>query len=215
MDGATEHRLGNWVASLRGFLGERQAARERCELCNAEIDGGHPHLIEPEKRRLLCVCPPCAMLFSNRTAARYRRVPDAVIRLSDFTLSDADWDALLIPIDMAFFFHSSPESRVLAMFPGPAGATESTLNLNTWDNLAEANPILKELEEDVEALLVNRVGGAREYYRVPMDRCFELTGLIRSHWHGLSGGEGVRRVIQTFFEKLRQETSGRGITGHA
>ena len=215
MTDITEHRPQNWVARLRGFLGTPPAAGERCDLCNTEIGHEHPHLIELESRRLLCACPPCALLFANHEAKRYRRVPRDVTRLSDFKLSDAQWDSLLIPISMAFFFHSSPDGRVLAMYPGPAGATESTLNLSAWDDLAEANPILKELEEDVEALLVNRVEGAHDYYRVPIDRCYELVGLIRSHWHGLSGGEGVRKAIQTFFKKLRIETSNRGVSTHA
>lgn len=207
MDTVIEHQPGNWVASLRGFLGARQAAVECCELCSAEIDHKHAHLVEPESRRLLCACTPCALLFADGEAKRYRRVPRDVARLHDFSLSDTQWDAFQIPINMAFFFYSSPEGRVLALYPGPAGATESTLDLGAWDDLAAANPLLKELGEDVEALLVNRVEGAREYYRVPIDRCYELVGLIRSHWHGLSGGEGVREAIQTMFADLRKETS--------
>ena len=43
------------------------------------------------------------------------------------------------------------------------------------------------MEDDVEALLVNRIGHARgfsnpEYYLAPIDECFKLVGLIRSRW---------------------------------
>lgn len=206
MGGLGVYRKGNWVASLRDFLGTQAAAVEQCELCNLEIAPAHDHLIEPESRRLLCACQPCALLFDDTDARPYRRIPKRVTPLRDFALSDGQWAALRIPINMAFFFRSSLENRVLALYPGPAGATESTLDLDAWDELAAANPELQHLEADVEALLVNRVEGAREYYRLPIDRCYALVGAIRSHWHGLSGGEGVRTVIQNYFAALRQET---------
>jgi hypothetical protein len=208
----------DWVASLKSFVGIERKPVEHCELCYAEIDHEHAHLIEPDTRRLLCACQGCALLFDNPESRRYRRVPREVTQLQQFALTDAQWDALLIPINLAFFVHSSPETRVLALYPGPAGATESTLALDTWDDLATTNPVLNELQQDVEALLVNRMDGAREYYRVPIDRCYELVGLIRSHWHGLSGGQEAHVVQQQFFQRLHAETSGAtsaGVQDHA
>ena len=55
----------------------------------------------------------------------------------------------------------------------------------------------------MEALLINRVGGARDHYIAPIDRCFELVGLIRISWRGLSGGQEVWERIDTFFTDLR------------
>ena len=55
------------------------------------------------------------------------------------------------------------------------------------------------LEPDVEALLVNRIGEARECYRVGIDECYKLVGLIRTHWRGLSGGQAVWDEIGRFF----------------
>ncbi|MGH8192534.1 MAG: DUF5947 family protein [Rhodanobacteraceae bacterium] len=217
MDSLNESRTGNWVASLRVFLGVRSAAAERCELCGAEIGHEHAHLIEPTTRRLLCACQPCAILFASSEAKRYRRVPRDARRLTGFNLGDAQWDAFQIPINMAFFFRSSAEGRVLCMYPGPAGATESTLDLTAWDDLVAANPVLQTLQDDVEALLVYRVQGAREHYRVPIDSCYELVGQIRTHWHGLSGGEGVREAIRGYFAGLRERaTAGSpGVAAHA
>ena len=63
-----------------------------------------------------------------------------------------------------------------------------------------ANPVLAELEPDVEALLVNRARGAREHWLVPIDDCYALVGLIRTRWRGLSGGEEVWREIDAFFD---------------
>ncbi|MDT0636278.1 DUF5947 family protein [Spectribacter hydrogenooxidans] len=207
MEAFPQPSKANWVAQLRTFLGTDKPVAERCELCEADIAPAHSHLIEPASHRLLCACPPCALLFDSPDAVRYKRVPRRASRLADFDLSGAQWDAFLIPINLAFFFHSGNQNRVLAMYPGPAGPTESALDLDAWDDLAAANPVLAELEPDVEALLVNRVQDAREYYRVPIDRCYELVGQIRSNWHGLSGGAAVGEAIQTFFAALREETS--------
>jgi hypothetical protein len=147
------------LASLRRFLRPRPA-RERCELCDAELPADHSHRVEPAERRLLCACEACALLFSNQGGAKYRRVPRRVESLADFCLADETWEGLHLPINLAFFLHSTPAGRVVAVYPSPAGATESLLPLEAWQALVEANPFLRELEPDVEALLVNRVGEA-------------------------------------------------------
>jgi hypothetical protein len=207
MDGILEQRSGNWVAALWRFVGERAAAVERCELCGTPIDQEHSHLFEPDTRHLLCTCPPCALLFASREARRYRRVPRDATRLRDFHLSDAQWEGFQIPINLAFFVRSSGTGRVFAMYPGPAGATESTLDLEAWDEIADANPGLERLEDDVEALLVNRMQGARDCYRVPIDRCYQLVGLIRSRWHGSRGRDNAHEAIAHFFTVLDEEIS--------
>lgn len=213
MTATGEQASGNWVATLRRFAGPQALAKERCELCSALIGREHDHIVERETRVLLCACAGCAMLFDSPDAKRYRRVPRDVERLDDFELPDATWDAFLIPINMAFFVRGSVERRVVAMYPGPAGGTESTLDLAAWSDLENDNPVLRSLGEDVEALLVNRIGGAREYYRVPLDRCYELIGVIRQSWHGLSGGDGVRDAIRDFFDALRAQCGKRGSKG--
>jgi hypothetical protein len=202
----SESRPSNQTAfaALRRFARERAVA-ERCEVCSAPLAPDHQHLIEPPSRRLLCCCDACALLFSSQHAARYRRVPRRVRALPDFRLSDAQWERLLIPIDLAFFSHSSQTGKVAALYPSPAGATESLLELEAWDDLVRDNPVLKELQPDVEALLVNRVGGAREYYLAPIDRCYELVGLIRTHWRGLSGGERLWVEVGRFFARLKEQ----------
>ncbi len=159
-------------------------------------------MVEVSKRKLLCCCQACALLFGNHDAGKYRAVPRSSQHLADVRISDAQWDSLLIPIGIAFFFKSTPESRVIALYPSPAGATESLLDLAAWEELAADNPVLAQLEPDVEALLVNRVDGARDYYRVPLDQCYALVGLIRARWRGLSGGSLVWNAIHEFFAGL-------------
>jgi hypothetical protein len=154
------------------------------------------------------------MLFGNRDDGRYRLVPEEIRVLDDFRLSDAEWDALGIPIGLAFFFFSTPEGRILALYPGPAGPTESLLTLDAWTGLVARNPFLADLEPDVEALLVNRVNGANEYYVMPIDRCYALVGLIRTHWQGIAGGEEVWEAIGSFFASLREPADGSGAQRH-
>jgi len=135
-------------------------------------------------------------------------VPRRFHVLPDFHLTDAEWNGLMVPINMAFFFINSVERRVVAMYPSPAGATESLLALESWNQIAARNPVLDGMESDVEALLVNRLGYARgysapEYYLLPIDECYKLVGLIRAHWKGLSGGTEVWQQIGEFFKNLK------------
>ena len=114
----------------------------------------------------------------------------------------------MVPINMVFFFKNSVENRVIAMYPSPAGATESLLDFESWNEIVSHNPALNELEPDVEALLVNRLGYSRgysepEYYQLPIDECYKLVGLIRAHWNGLSGGPEVWQQIGEFFRSLK------------
>ena len=109
----------------------------------------------------------------------------------------------MLPINLAFFYHDSVQNRVLAMYPSPAGATESLLSLQAWCELEADNPALQKMEPDVEALLVNRIGATQEYFLVPIDECYRLVGLIRANWRGLSGGTEVWKEIKGFFDRLK------------
>jgi hypothetical protein len=182
----------------------REPALERCELCGAPIGADHRHVLEPQKRELLCACRACAILFDRREAGagRYRLVGDRRLRVDDLELDDALWEELRLPVDMAFFFHHSAEGRVRAYYPSPMGPTESQLELDAWQALEAANPVLGTLEPDVEALLVNRALGARQHWIVPIDECYGLVGLIRTSWRGFTGGAEVWQGIRSRFEEL-------------
>jgi len=179
-------------------------AEELCELCGVPIGPEHRHLVNLSSRALVCTCRACSLLFDQEGSGggRYKLVPDRRLDIQDFELDEALWQSLRIPVDMAFFFYSSQVERVVAFYPGPAGATESQLDLNAWRHLEEANPVLEGLVPDVEALLVNRAGSAREHWLVPIDDCYDLVGLMRTHWDGLSGGQEVWTQIGGFFERL-------------
>jgi hypothetical protein len=193
-------------STLRRFA--RPAARtvlERCELCNLVLPPLHRHLLEPATRKVACSCDPCALLFQNAVGAKFKLIPRDTRALPDFRMTDAEWEGLALPIDLAFFFYSTPDEKMTALYPSPAGPTESLLPLTSWEVLVGQNPVLQNMESDVEALLVNRAGSAREYFIAPIDKCYELVGTIRMYWRGLSGGEEVWREIEKFFARLRGE----------
>lgn len=198
------------LATLRHFVRKPREQAQVCELCAQPIGQTHCHLLELEKRRLVCACEPCSILFGGDTRQLYRRIPRDVYRLDDFRLDDHEWESLLIPINLAFFVYSSAAKKMLAQYPSPGGVMESSVDLEYWDAIAERNPVLRRLEPDVEALLLNRINDARQYFRVPIDRCFELVGIIRTTWHGLSGGEPVWKRIFSFFQELTEQAGERG-----
>jgi hypothetical protein len=193
-------------AALRRFVkAAPQPVLERCELCNLILPPVHRHLLDMASRQVACSCDPCALLFENAVGAKFKLIPRDGRTLPDFRMTDGEWESLALPIDLAFFFYSTPNEKMTAMYPSPAGPTESLLSLASWQELVRQNPFLASMQADVEALLVNRAGGVREYFLAPIDKCYELVGTIRMHWRGLSGGEEVWRQIEHFFARLREQ----------
>jgi hypothetical protein len=182
----------------------QEAELEHCELCGDLIGPEHRHMLDLRNRELMCACQACKILFDSGAAGggHYRLVPDRRLRLTDFEMDDVSWEELRIPVEMAFFFHHGESGKVVAYYPSPAGPTESLLELDAWDELERANPVLRKLDVDVEALLVNRSRGARQYFLVPIEDCYALVGLIRTRWRGLTGGREVWEEIEAFFEGL-------------
>jgi hypothetical protein len=179
---------------------------ERCELCAQPVPPVHRHLLDLGSRELRCACRACAVLFDRRAAGGgvHRLVPDRCWYLPDLALDDTAWHS--IPVGLAFLFHHSTEDRVVALYPSPAGPAESALGPRAWAEMAAANPVLRDVEPDVEALLVNRARDAREQWLVPIDACYTLVGIVRTRWKGLGGGEEVWAAVDGFFANLRRRS---------
>jgi hypothetical protein len=175
---------------------------ERCDLCSAPVADQHSHVVNVGTRSLLCACRPCYLLFTRDDATlSHRAVPDRYLALPD--LPAPVWDSLDLPVGTAFLVRNSVLDRVVALYPGPAGATESELSLEAWGRVVWATPPLATLRPDVEALLVRADGQRIEAFVVPIDVCYELVGHLRSLWRGFDGGQDVRRQLADFFAGVR------------
>jgi len=143
------------------------------------------------------------MLFRNHATANFRTVPRDIAYLPDFRMTDAQWENLAIPINLAFLFESTAAGGLVAVYPSPAGGTQSQPMADAWRVIVEQNPLLTSFASDVEALLVNRMQGQRDHFRVPIDECYRLAGIVRSQWRGFTGGIALWRELASFFEALK------------
>lgn len=181
---------------------------ESCELCGTRLPSGHEHGVDVDQHRLVCLCHPCALVLSANAEGRgrFRALPTRVVADPAFAEDDGAWDVLGIPVSTAFFFHDSVAGGIVAFYPSPAGATESLLGDGQWAALAAASPVAAGMCPDTEAMLVRRSGAASESYLVPIDRCYELVGLLRTTWRGFDGGQDAHDAMDAFFAALRAES---------
>jgi hypothetical protein len=175
---------------------------ERCEMCSEVLDGRHGHLVDTEKRSIACACRACYLLFTHggASAGKYRAIPERICHDPGRPLDPMDWNELQIPVTMAFFFRNSALDRVVAGYPSPGGVTECELDLEAWDRLAVAYPLLAELAPDTEAIFVNK----EEVFLIPIDMCYSLVGELRLYWQGFDGGAEVRAALDKFLAELRR-----------
>ena len=181
---------------------------ERCEMCSESIADEHQHVVNVADRQLMCVCRACYLLFTDNNAdLRYRAVPDRYLAFEDFALDRRAWEALQIPVGVAFFFTNSALGRTVAFYPGPAGATESELDLDSWNAISGADSRVRLLADDVEALLVrvpeDGESAQPQTYLVPIDACYEFVGRLRMLWRGFDGGQEARQFIDSFFAQIQ------------
>ncbi len=202
---------------------------EACEMCATEIPADHGHVADLEQSTLMCACRACYLLFTHSQAGRgrYRSIPDRYLSDPDRPLSVAEWDALEVPVGLAFFLRteggsteegsteegsteegsteegSSGGVEVTGFYPSPAGATECRLDLQAWQRIAESHPMLSAAAPDVEAILISRGDAGVDCFLVPIDACYELAGRMRLHWRGFDGGSEAKESIAEFLDGVR------------
>ncbi len=213
-DAVAARRRAQTVSGLRGLtkqpawarraeLAETAVNTHLCDLCGNAIADEHRHLLHLVERQIACSCEACWAMRAGE--GDYRPVGSRTVWLDDMQLPDDVWAGFQIPIGLAFFMGSTVTSCVVAMYPSPGGATESELHFESWTRMVALNPVLAGLEPDVEGLIVNRLADPPIHVIAPIDRCYALTGTIKAHWEGISGGDGVEQAVAEFFERLRGE----------
>jgi hypothetical protein len=186
----------------------RAARREdttpaQCELCATSLGESHAHVLELASRKLLCACAACAILFRGAGAGngRYRTLPTRVIVDEKFAPNSGDWAALGIPVRLAYLVRRGTSWS--AFLPSPGGAVEASLPEVTSEVLARVTPLAAEIEENVEALLLERRNLDAQCFLVPLNVGLELTAVVRRSWRGFQGGEEADRALRHFFDRLR------------
>jgi len=175
---------------------------EHCDLCGVTIPEDHRHLLHLVERRIACSCEACWGMRSGE--GDYRPVGNRTLWLGGLEIPDDLWASFQIPIGLAFFMESTVTNCVVAMYPSPAGATESELHFESWSRMIALNPVLAGMEPDIEGLIVNRLSDPPAYVIAPVDICYALTGTIKASWEGISGGGAVEQAVAGFFERLRE-----------
>ena len=186
----------------------RVAAIELCELCAAPVPPEHRHVLEEGSGAVLCACRPCSLLFERDAAAvgRYRLVPTGRTRVDGVPT-----DLLDVPVGLAFFVKQD-DGDVLAHYPSPLGTTEHAIDGSTWSEVEKRVPALAAMRPRVQALLVRTTAeraGAQQWI-LPLDDCYRLVAVIRTHWSGMSGGAAVWREVARFFADLDEGRPARG-----
>ncbi|HUA28600.1 MAG TPA: DUF5947 family protein [Streptosporangiaceae bacterium] len=145
--------------------------------------------------------------------ARYRSIPDRYRSDPGHPLTVAEWNALEIPVGLAFFLRSSASGDTTAFYPSPAGATECRLDLDAWGRIVAEHPLVAAAAPDVEAVLVSRGPldqDGVDAFLVPIDACYELAGRMRLLWRGFDGGAEARQSVAEFLDRVRARSQDLG-----
>jgi len=172
-----------------------------CDVCGTTAEFRHWQLVHVPTRRLICCCEACTSALTKWHDGQYRRVPQSIEMLPDFCMTESQWDRLKLPINLGFLYYSSPDRRVLSVYPGAFEAIGGKSPAGLWEELTQQNPILRSFKPDVEGLLVNRVGKTRRYFRVPIDESYQLFSFMRDNWSGVTGGVNLWRQVETCFAR--------------
>jgi Family of unknown function (DUF5947) len=205
----------NPLASLARFAQADRPAQPRvepCEICGQALEARHRHVLALDRHVIACVCAACAVLFGDeRAGARYRTIGTRVLLDPSFRLDPAALARLGIPVRLAFLsYEMRPPAgdepggrRWHAVYPSAAGPTMAELGPAGAGALAQI-PLARALAASIEALLIYgpEIGAPPNLFVAPIDRCYELVGLLRRRWRGFTGGDEAWTAVDNFFAEL-------------
>ena len=195
-DAAARRRRGG-VTRRNAAISAASGSRRSTSTCSTSND-----------RRILCACATC---WAQRSGdPNLRPTGSRVVWLEDFSLPDELWARLEVPIGLSFFMYSSSVEAMVAMYPSPAGATESELKL---DGLG--GPARRSIRSSSRSSPTPRRSSSTgcpdqpSYVIAPIDECYAPRRRVKVNWEGISGGDAIERAVPTFFERLRQRSGER------
>ncbi len=181
-----------------------QDSSPRCEFCTNTLDGRRRNLFDTTSGAVSCARPSCGVLFDHGDGGGRRKfIRSRPRRLDDFALDDLAWITLGVPVGLAFFVRDGASGAVTVFYPDPIGIMRTEVDPECWKTISEPNPVLSDMDSDVEALLIDRLREPAEYWLLPLDECQRLTAVLRTHWRGFGGGTEVYEHIDRFFARLR------------
>ena len=200
------------VRRLRRMPSEpRPRAGETCEICREAVGPEHNHLVDLERRTLMCACRLCWLLFAPEGAGggHYKAVPERYVAFPDLELSHGEWDALQIPVSVAFFFLNSSIDRVAAFYPGPPAQRNHSCRWTRGTSSRWRTPSWPRSSRTSRRSWCGPTRGApsTECFLVPIDACYELVGRLRTLWRGFDGGREANEALEEFFAGIRARAS--------
>ena len=198
------------VSGLRRFVRPPappapRAEAGRCELCPLSLPDDHKHLLDLEERRIVCVCADLLVDALGRRALPADRLAHAVARRRSSSRTSCGRSSRSRSAWRSSCARAT-SGKVVGLYPSPAGATECELDLEAWDRLVAANPVLEDLDPDAEALIVNRMAVAAR----PRDRPARRLLPARRDRQGDLGGDQRRRGDGGGRAALLRRPAGRG-----
>ena len=99
---------------------------------------------------------------------------------------------------------------MVAMYPSPAGATESELELSAWQDLRRRSTRCSRVSSPMPRRWSSTGSPIRREFAIaPIDECYALVGAIKLSWEGISGGAAIERAVPSFFDRLRKRAGRR------
>ncbi|OLZ11328.1 DUF5947 family protein [Sulfobacillus thermosulfidooxidans] len=197
-------RVKNWVRE-----DSTRTEEDVCEVCNRLIpQTGHRHLLRLQTGQVVCACQHCALLFDAPGQSQYQSIPTRIISLGRAMLDMEFWDRISSPVHLVGIVKRRGGQAEI-FYPSPAGAVSGGPISREFLTLP-LQEALDTMSDEVEVLLFADLSGMTEGFLIPLDRFYELIGLLRLNWQGLSGGNDVSRRIRQFFDQLARQAPSRG-----
>jgi hypothetical protein len=186
------------------FDAQPSAQAPLCDLCGHELARGHRRLIDLATNLVLAACAGCehSVVPDGRKSLRYQVVSDRYVRLPRGVIKSGRWDALRIPVALAFLVHRSLHDEYVAYYPSPNGPLVEELTRDQWADMMGGEHLLESLQSDVEALLVDARGVTPAGYIVPITTYFDFDRRLGDDWRGYDGGLQAAGVVDAFVMSL-------------